>query len=207
MPSTLIFPNGVRLAMRDEIPGPEAERAKVWSRVEGASIGRGFVLKPSGDRTFAFYAEANVDAPQIWTLFRDLCVALLPRSGDFLFADSDDKPEVIASGSVAAILSVLESHSYQLSHDGYLHFGIVNTKGGLVNEVFVAPTKHFKIWLNDDRALRAVMNEHGLSEVARLEFLDEYPRTTIKLPPDKAISDLPEFAQLLASKLNGTGVN
>jgi hypothetical protein len=207
MPSTLIFPDGARLAARDEIPGPEVERAKEWSRIERANIAPGFVLKPSGDESFAFYAEVNVDAPQAWRLFRGLCGAVLPPNGDLLFADSDDQPEVIWSGAVAKMLSVLEEHGYQLSHDGYLHFGIVSTEGGLINEVFVAPTKHLKIWFNDERTVQTVMSKFGLPKAERLEFLDEYPRTTMKLPRDKAISDVLEFAQLMVSKLNGAGVN
>lgn len=72
MPCTLIFPDGVSLAKRDEVPGPAKARDEDWARIESANIKPGFVLKSSGDGRFACYAEANVDAPMIWAVFKEL---------------------------------------------------------------------------------------------------------------------------------------
>ncbi len=77
MPSTLIFPDGIRLAQRDEIPGPEAHRSETWARVESANIVSGYVVHAVKDEQFTHYAEINVDAPHIWAVFCDLCRALL----------------------------------------------------------------------------------------------------------------------------------
>lgn len=70
MPSTLIFPDGVRLAAREEIPGNAARRAEERARIQSADIAPGFVLKPSGDTRFDCYVEINVDAPQIFCAVR-----------------------------------------------------------------------------------------------------------------------------------------
>jgi hypothetical protein len=88
----------------------------------------------------------------------------------------------------------LEPHRYQLAHDGHVQFGLISDSGGRINEVFVVPTKHFQVWLDDEAHFRRVMQRHGLDEAERLSFLDEYPRTTLRL------ADLPD-AEDLQSRL------
>ena len=97
MPSTLVFPDGIRLARKDEIPGPERDRSKTWPRVESANIVPGYVLHATEDKRFMHYAEINVNAPQIWPVFRDLCQALLSPHATFIAAETDC--ELIPIGS------------------------------------------------------------------------------------------------------------
>ena len=82
----------------------------------------------------------------------------------------DEEPVPIGSGPVPSLIAVLEPHKYQLAHDGLLQFGLVSDRDGTINEVFVAPTKHFKIWLNDEERFRSVMEQHDLRQVDRLEL-------------------------------------
>jgi hypothetical protein len=62
-----------------------------------------------------------------------------------------------------------------------LQFGLSDDEDGRINEIFLVPTKHFQVCLNDERRFRLVMEQYGLREGNRLQFLDEYPRTTIRL--------------------------
>jgi hypothetical protein len=181
MPNTLIFPEGIRLAARDEIPGPEPHRSELWARVQSASIEPGFLLKPSQDPRFACYAEINVDAPSIWNVFRDLCLALLEPAATLLAGDIDSGPQALGTAPVAAIIATLDRHKDRLAHDGYLQFGLLSIHDDRLNEVFVVPTKHFQVWLNDLSRFRAVMSRHAIREAAVLQFIDEYPRTTVRL--------------------------
>src|SRR5262245_44599108 len=115
MPSTLIFPDGVRLAYREELPRPENERANLWARIEAANIAPGFVLNRADGERFTCYAEANVDAPSIWPIFRDLCRALIePQATLLLFGEIDDDPRSLGSGDISTIVDVLSRHQYQL---------------------------------------------------------------------------------------------
>lgn len=123
--------------------------------------------------------------------------------GTLVFADKDGEPGVLGSDRVPCILSALEAHKYQLQHDGYLQFGIVTQTERTLAEVFVAPTKHFRVWLTDDAAFRAVMTKYGLAEVTSLEFIDEYPHVTTKLSADRVVRDVEELAGVLAGKLRG----
>ncbi len=187
MVSTLILADGVRLTTRDEIPGPSDRREELWARVEAASIHPGFTLKAAHDSSFRYYAEANVHAPDILAMFTDLSRALLGDRGTLLLSFKDDDPEHVIEAPVHAILAALELHADQLVHDGYIQFGIVTQNDAGLSEVFVAPTKHFKIWFSDERAFVAQMAAHDLSRAERLEFLDEYPHVTTRLPSGRAL--------------------
>jgi hypothetical protein len=98
MASTLVFPDGVRLAHMDELPGSEARRAELWARVQSANIGPDFILRKSNDCRFPLYAEANVNGPQIWAVLSDLCRGLLGPVATLLMSEVDD--ELASLGSV-----------------------------------------------------------------------------------------------------------
>ena len=202
MASTLIFPDGVRLPTRDEIPKRFLAKDP-WKEIEAAEISPGFVLNavPEPER-FSHYAEINVDAPVIWQVFCDLSEALLDGVATLLFAEIDEEPERFGTANVSRILELLSPHQYQLAHDGYLEFGLVSDENYLISEVYIAPTKHFKVWLNDEAAFREVLQRHNVVEVERLSFLDEFPRVTESLPADRtAFPTASDFAAYLAHEI------
>lgn len=198
MPSTLVFPDGVRLALRNEIPGPENERDALWARIESASIAPGFTIQPSNDARFSHYAEINVDAPQIWAVFSDLCHDLLGANATFIAGEVDQTPTPRGSAEVTLLIAKLAPYKYQLAHDGFLQFGLLDEQDGLINEVVVAPTKHIQVWLNDEKRFRLVMEHHRLREDNHLEFLDEYPHMTVPLSQGHL-----QTAELLEHLTNG----
>jgi hypothetical protein len=76
--------------------------------------------------------------------------------------------------------------------------------GDLISEVFVAPTKHFEVWLNDENRLRSTMRHHAIPEAESLEFIDELPRTTIRLRDDRvAFHDYDQFIEHFEKQLEG----
>jgi hypothetical protein len=71
-------------------------------------------------------------------------------------------------------------------------------------EILVATTKHFEVWLNDAKLFRSILRSQALSEVDQLEFLDEYPRTTIRLTSDKVLfQDQSELIQHFKRSIAG----
>ena len=205
MPSTLVFPDGVRLANRDELPGSESERTNLWASIEAANVGPGYVLIRTQGERFRCYVEANVDAPSIWPVFCDLSRALIGAEATLLFGEADDEPDTLGTGDISTIIDVLSRSKYQLAHDGFLQFGVVSDDDA-INEVLVTPTKHLKIWLNDEVRFREIMQEHRVPEVSRLEFLDQYPRTTIMLPSSSGVvQDLPALASHLQAEVAAKG--
>jgi hypothetical protein len=206
MGGNLIFPDGVSLATRADIPGPREAREETWERLAQARINAGFVLRDSDDDRFRYYAEANIHAPDIWRAFILFSSALLQSSGSLLFDFKDDEPVSLGDGAIRQIITALEPHAYQLSHDGFVQFGIVSQTEETLSEVFVAPTKHFKIWFDDETAFRATALELGLEQAERLEFIDEYPRVTRSQSVDK-VMHADELASLLRSRLAVSGMN
>ena len=98
------------------------------------------------------------------------------------------------------MLRALEPHRHQLTHDGHLQFGLIGGSAGRIEEVFVAPSKHFKVWLNDEPRFRATMQRYRLREADRLAFLAEYPRVSLKQPAFRGAGELRrEFERAIAA--------
>ncbi len=102
-------------------------------------------------------------------------------------ADADYDPIPIGSAKVPSVIATLEPHRYQLAHDGFLQYGLVSDRDGTINEVLVAPEKHFKVWMTDENSFRHVMQRHHIPERDHIEFLDEYPRTAVALPANSVV--------------------
>lgn len=202
MPNVFVFPDGIRLAQRDELPGSASSRAAAWARIQTANIETGFTIVKSTDPRFSFYAEANVNAPMIWIVFRDLCKALLGSRAILMMSEIDDDPAPLGSAGTLQILTMLETHSYQLAHDGYIQFGLVHEDTNAPTEVFVTSTKHFQVWLNDEKRLRAVLKAYDVPEMEKLEFIDQYPRTTTPLSLDQvSFSEPGEFVEYVRKQI------
>ncbi len=196
--SSLVFPDGVRLARLDELPGPELTRAKAWESIQSAAICPGFRANPSGDPRFSTYAEANVDAPEIWGVFVALCEALIRDVACLLIGNIDDELSNVGPFSTTSLLRLLEAHRYQLANDGSVQFGLIEEREESIVEILVTPTKHFKVWTSDERALRTAFARHGIAEVTELQFLDQFPRTTESLGQEQGVVlDAEELVKLL----------
>ena len=205
MTNTLEFPDGVRLTQLDEIPGPADRREELWARVQSAHITPGYVLTESGQSTFSHYAEINVHASCIWEVFCDLCRTVLGPSATFFASMKDDDPIEICWGDKEKLISVLSKYNYQLSHDGFIQFGLGWAENGVLNEIFVAPAKHFKVWLNDTNEFRAAMTRYNLAEAKSLEFMDQYPRVTTALRDSPSIfREQPDLFRQIENEIVGS---
>jgi hypothetical protein len=92
-------------------------------------------MNPSNDGRFTHYAEANVDAPQIWSLFHDLCYALLGPVATVIASEIDEAPVSLGSADVRSLMSLLERYKYHLAHDGSLQLGLLQDQDGMITEV------------------------------------------------------------------------
>ncbi len=147
------------------------------------------MLVDSSDDRFSFYAEANVEA-------------LVGRVAALVTSELDDEPVSLGSASTSAIIELLEPHQHQLVHDGWIQFGLVHQDDRSLAEVFIAPTKHFRVWGSDEKRFRSVLPDHAVPEMESLEFIDEYPRTTMRLQDDRlSFHDRSRLIDHLAEKL------
>ncbi|MCA9755297.1 MAG: hypothetical protein KDA27_05800 [Candidatus Eisenbacteria bacterium] len=201
MSSTLVFPDGIRFPAREELTGPRAERDRLWARIGRANLRPGFVVRASEEPEFQVFAEANVDAPGLWSAFSTLVRALLPAGAEscqLLLGDPDSELEPIARDSAGRWLEVLEPYAHRLVHDAWVQFGLVDDAGGKVSGVLVTPTKHLQVWAQSRDLLVDILGGLGLEELSELELLAGYP--VVLEPLTSSIEEAPDL-EALFSKL------
>lgn len=177
----LVFPEGIRLARANEIPN-SPEKSESVKKIRSAKIEQGYVTQTVSESLFTCYAEANVDAPQIWQVFRSLCEALLPQEAMPIIGEIDEEP--LHNGiyeQTQKLLALFERFNYYLTNDCNIQFGLASETDIELTEVFVTPTKHFQIWTNKAEVLADVMRKYGIAESDELQFIDELPRATTAL--------------------------
>jgi hypothetical protein len=181
MAGSLMFPKGVRFPAADEIPNNDL-KAGLLDRIADADIREGYVLGTSENPNYPYYAEINVSAPQVWSVFVDLSRQLLPEEVGLILGEKDQEKEHLFLGSYTSredLLKVLGSFEFELANDGFIQFGLIHQVAGKTEEVFVAPSKHFLVWTSDGVSFQKVMQAHGIPEFNKLSFIDEYPRVTL----------------------------
>lgn len=72
----------------------------------------------------------------------------------------------------------------ELTHDGFLEWGVMFQYRGVTEEVFVTSAKYVRIWTNDPRRAAKVLRRHAIPEVGALAFIDEYPVVSETLQRD-----------------------
>jgi hypothetical protein len=175
----LRFPRGVRLALREEIPRCTEE---ILQRIAGADIRSGFTVKSTSDPGYSSYLEANVHADHIGPIFADLVGQLMPDFAAPLITHKDEEATFGPYTRTQAALAVFAPYAESLSHDGFLEFGMIYQRDGHTEEVLVTATKHFKIWTHRGSEAIGELKKHGLLRADSLQFIDEFPRTTERLP-------------------------
>ena len=176
----LVFPDGIRLAKPHELPS--SDESVLLEKVRNARIEQGYVAQSASETLFTCYAEANVDATQIWKVFRSLCEALLPEEAMPIIGEIDQ--ESMQNGrydQTQKLLALFGRYDYYLANDCHTQFGLAAQSKTELAEVFVTPTKHFKIWTSKADVLANVMNKHGIARLDKLQFIDEFPRVTTAL--------------------------
>ncbi len=196
----LVFPEGIRLARANEIPN-SPEKSESVEKIRSAQIEQGYVSQTASESLFTCYAEANVDAPQIWQVFRSLCEALLPEEAMPIIGEIDEEP--LHNGrydQTQKLLALFEQFNYYLANDCDIQFGLAVETDTELTEVFVTPTKHFQIWTSKVEVLANVMNKHGIAESDELQFIDEFPRVTTPLKYSDEFQDYEDLINYLVEK-------
>ena len=196
----LVFPKGIRLARANEIPNSPEKSGSV-EQIRNSQIEQGYVSRTASENLFTCYAEANVDAPQIWQVFRSLCEALLPEESMLIIGEIDE--ESLHNGGydqTQKLLALFERFNYYLANDCHIQFGLAAETDTELTEVFVTPTKHFQIWTNNAKVLADVMKKYGVTESDELQFIDEFPRTTTALKYNDEFQDYKHLINYLVEE-------
>ena len=184
-PEPLILPRGIRFPHPHEFPpGTEAEQA----RIDQAQVTTGYRLLPNTGGAFAAYIGANAHAINLFAVFYDLALSLLPRVAAPIIAIKDGDTYAGPYTIRAAALRLFEPHIQALQHDGFLAFGLICQRDGVTEQVFVQPSKHLQVWTSQPAVARSVLARHRIPEVPALQVMDQYPlvRESLQTPEGNA---------------------
>lgn len=152
------------------------------ARVAAANIMTGYISRndDSGD-TFKCYFEANVHAPRVFEVFRDLATSLLPDIAAPIIGLKDEDPIFGPYTKRDDALKVFEPYIDNLQNDGFLEFGLIFAFQGKTEEIYVKSSKYFQIWTNQPEVAALVLERNNIPSAHTLEFIDEYPIVSISL--------------------------
>jgi len=171
-PEPLIFPSRVRFARKNEMP-PGNEQG--LARIAQANVTTGYIRNDDGGQAFSSYFEANIHAPNVFSVFTELAESLLPNIAAPIIGLKDEEPTFGAYTDLASAIGVFKPFGDLLQNDGFLEFGITFQHDGKIEEIFVKSSKYFTIWTNQPDVVTQVLEKAGIPKCQTLEFIDEYP--------------------------------
>ena len=178
---TLVLPKTIRFPEENEVPMNSSVLERLRES-KNANIVPGYVFKPKDDNPdnidlpFEFYAEINIDNPQLWSLIITLSEETLPENCALIFGYIDSEINYGFYENKFEILKYLEDYKTELIHDTLLIWGLIYHDNENLTEIYVDESKYLKYWGNNEEKFRNIMNHFNLSEIENLEFIDEYPK-------------------------------
>ena len=181
MKKNFIFPKGVRFATIEEIPNQDDKESTNY-KYKNAIIEVGYTMISTEGDNYKNYAEINVSSPDIWIVFERLSKLLLPKVSAPILGLLDEEKDELYYGPYLnrdKILNILSEFKNELANDGFIQFGIIHQQNMKTEEIFVHPTKHFSVWTNHTDLFHQQMEIFEIPEYDKLNFIDEFPRTTL----------------------------
>lgn len=178
---TLVLPKTIRFPEENEVPTNSSVLERLRES-KNANIVPGYVFKLKDDNPdnidlpFEFYAEINIDNPQLWSLIITLSEETLPENCALIFGYIDSEINYGFYENKFEILKYLEDYKTELIHDTLLIWGLIYHDNENLTEIYVDESKYLKYWGNNEEKFRNIMNQFNLSEIENLEFIDEYPK-------------------------------
>ncbi|MBV2224257.1 MAG: hypothetical protein KUL74_05310 [Cloacibacterium sp.] len=178
---TLVLPKTIRFPEENEVPMNSSVLERLRES-KNANIVPGYVFKLKDDNPdnidlpFEFYAEINIDNPQLWSLIITLSEETLPENCALIFGYIDSEINYGFYENKFEILKYLEDYKTELIHDTLLIWGLIYQDNENLTEIYVDESKYLKYWGNNEEKFRNIMNQFNLSEIENLEFIDEYPK-------------------------------
>jgi len=176
------LPPTIRLPFENEIP-KNIKVLKRWEASTQANIVAGYQLKQTPlneDSNFQFYAQINVDNPQLWALCMHL-VKSFPDQVTFIYGIAENTLCYKDFSSKTILLKNLISYQKELTQDPYIQWGLLHQSNEALTEVFVTPSKYIQFWGDDHSDFQTIMKQYGLQEIPKIEFIDAYPKITLSL--------------------------
>jgi hypothetical protein len=173
----LRLPKTIRTPRFDEVPKNEETFERIRAR-ESAKIVQGYTIKANENPgLFTFFSEVNVNVDQLWPLFIHLMLQL-PEDIALVYGPKDEELNFSKYVDKFELLNILTPLEIELTHDGFLEFGVIYNDERMLEEVLVAPSKYIQYWGADVERFKQSMHEFSIYEVPDLQFIDEFPLVT-----------------------------
>ena len=148
-----------------------------WKERQNIELVEGFVFFDNEDQkeiNFDFYAEINVNNPNVWTLAKKLLGNLAGESY-IVYNLHDEEIKYGDRLDISEIIQKLDNIESEIVNNCSIGLGIVQDTTNL-KEVFIDEAKFLKYWGSDEEYFRRIMNEFGLQEKAEMKFVDQFPK-------------------------------
>lgn len=181
----LELPITLRIALPNEVPMDETilkniERSTTANLIEGYTLTLNEGNPEHVNLGFDFFSEINIDNSKLWILFVELA-SLLPDEVIFIVASIDDDEMYYSKyKNKNNILKFLHQYKKELTKDTFLKFGFLYHSDNELIEVFIDESKYIKFWGTNCKQFETVIQKLGLSKIAALAFIDEFP--LVRLP-------------------------
>jgi hypothetical protein len=171
----LQLPPTLRTPRIDEVPNYSGVLDK-FSEIKNSNIEEGYIFHENltSEYPFKFFAEINIDNSKLWTIFVDLLLDM-PNDLSCIYNLLDNDPKHSVYRAKDEILECLENYKTELVQDCRLEFGLISNTEIALEEVFISSVKYLKYWGINDNSFRQKMHKHGLVEISKIKFIDEFP--------------------------------
>ena len=191
------LPIGIRIPNNDEYPKGNDVKS-INDKRNLANIVQGFALKEVKGEKFSYYAEVNIDADKIWSVFCDLTNKLIGGVSYGILGFKDEKPKLSGFSKTENVIKIFEKYKFELTNDGYLEFGIANYDEKSLNEIYVSSFKYMNIWTTGKELLVETLNSFGIQQIENLQFIDEFPVVSQALS-DTIVKGINHYSQVMES--------
>ncbi len=171
----------MRFPRAEDLP---SESHDFLSRVVDARITTGYIATNAADQPYSAYIEANVHAPDVFTVFTSLAFGLMPDIAAPLIGIKEEEPIFGPYTDRAWAVGVFGPYIDILQNDGFLEFGILHQSEFAFEEIFVASSKYFKIWTSNGQLAETILRSNNIPRCETLQFIDEYPMVSESIGPD-----------------------
>jgi hypothetical protein len=191
----LVFPKGIRLANSHDLLGLPNSLG-LLDQVNMANIRQGYFTPSTEEIPTQKYTEINIDSSQLWLLFCSLSKNLLSINIKPMIGTIDEEDIFIGKYSnTVETIDLLGEFEFHLVNDCHLQFGFRDESCA----VLVTATKYLKVWTDKNDVLEDIMREYNLLPTDDLQFIDEFPRTTISLEYNDDFYSYEDLAKHLAA--------
>jgi hypothetical protein len=179
------LPQGIQIPKRIDYP-KGYDYNEINQKREQATIAEGYKITKVEGENFQYFTMINIDADRIWNLFIALANTLVKDHEAYgILGIKEEDPHLSNFTNCDHLIELFKEYRFELTNDGFLHFGIASEDSNILNEVYVSNYKYLQVWSEHIEDVISVLSQFCLKEHNDLRFIDEFPVISKALSPKK----------------------